>query len=152
MQKRLSLGTAWPTRRLDDAGSEMAKRFIRADMAKIALDNGSVISAALFGAKRRVLNCLVQKHQFHETIKASVGVDASIATFDAAYAEIQNPTPVSPESLSQNLQFDRWYRGRPGGLPIREASMASSPDRTRCWQRVSKLWLIIKTWNMAESI
>ena len=86
---------------VDDAGSEMAKRFIRADMAKIALDNGSVISAALFGAIAASSELPFKKQQFHETIKASgVGVDASIATFDAAYAEIQNPTPVSPVKKS----------------------------------------------------
>ena len=103
---------------VDDAGSEMAKRFIRADMAKIALDNGSVISAALFGAIAASSELPFKKQQFHETIKASgVGVDASIATFDAAYAEIQNPTPVSPVKKVS----PRTYRLTGGTAADREA-------------------------------
>lgn len=67
-----------------------AKRMVRFDMAQTAEDNGSVISAVLFGALCAAGVLPFNRAQFEATIaRSSVGVEASLRAFAAAYDKAQ---------------------------------------------------------------
>ena len=70
-----------------DAAAFAAKRTIAFDMEALALENGSVISAALFGALAAAGVLPFDRSAFEATIKAGGrGAEASLRAFDAAYA------------------------------------------------------------------
>ena len=70
-----------------DAADFAAKRTIAFDMEALALKNGSVISAALFGALAAAGVLPFDRSAFEATIKAGGrGAEASLRAFDAAYA------------------------------------------------------------------
>ncbi|HEV2042745.1 MAG TPA: indolepyruvate oxidoreductase subunit beta family protein [Casimicrobiaceae bacterium] len=77
-----------------------AKRFIRFDMAQVAEDAGSVISAVLFGALAGAGVLPFSRAQFEATIeRGGVGVEPSLKAFAAAVARAQHagegaPTPA----------------------------------------------------------
>lgn len=74
------------TETLIRAGREAAKRFVHADMARIAETTGSVISAVLFGALAGAEVLPFTRAQFEEAIhRGGVGVEASLAAFAAGY-------------------------------------------------------------------
>ncbi|MFN3145234.1 MAG: indolepyruvate oxidoreductase subunit beta family protein [Paracoccaceae bacterium] len=67
------------------AAAEVAKEFIAFDMERIALDSGTVISAALFGALAGSGTLPFDAESYRETIRASGrGVEASLRAFEAA--------------------------------------------------------------------
>ena len=64
-----------------------AKRFVRFDMAQVAEDSGSVISAVLFGAMAGTGVLPFSRAQFEQTIeRGGVGVKASLKAFGAGFA------------------------------------------------------------------
>ncbi|MFZ3290227.1 MAG: 2-oxoacid:acceptor oxidoreductase family protein, partial [Telluria sp.] len=66
--------------RLIDAGQAAAQRFVHADFARLAEDNGSVISAALFGALAGAGKLPFTREQFEEAIRrGGVGIATSLA-------------------------------------------------------------------------
>lgn len=74
------------TDRLVKAGRDAAKRFIHADMARVAESTGSVISAVLFGALAGADVLPFTRAQFEEAVRrGGVGVEASLAAFAAGY-------------------------------------------------------------------
>ena len=76
-----------------DEASKMAKHFIGFDMAKVAQESQSVISAVLFGSLAASKTLPFTKEQFEETIrKGGVGVVQSLKAFAQSYALSQDST------------------------------------------------------------
>lgn len=72
--------------RLIDAGYAAAQRFVHEDFARLAEQNDSVISAALFGALAGTGKLPFAREQFEEAIRrGGVGVGTSLAAFNAGY-------------------------------------------------------------------
>lgn len=89
-------GTGDPITVLDASGVA-ARRSIVFDMQKLAEDNGSVISAAMFGALCGAGVLPFDRTAFEAAIKAGgKGVEASLRTFGAAFARARGgrPDPV----------------------------------------------------------
>ncbi len=89
------------------AGAEKAKQFICFDMAAVADQAGSVISAVMFGAVAGSGLLPFRREQFEEAIrKGGVGVEASLrafaAGFERASGELVEPAaaPVPPATTS----------------------------------------------------
>jgi indolepyruvate ferredoxin oxidoreductase beta subunit len=73
--------------RLLDAGYAAAQRFVHADFARLAEENGSVISAALFGALAGSGKLPFAREQFEAAIRrGGVGIKTSLAAFNAGFA------------------------------------------------------------------
>ncbi|MET0859073.1 MAG: indolepyruvate oxidoreductase subunit beta family protein [Telluria sp.] len=84
-------------RRLIEAGYAAAQRFVHADFAKLAEQNGSVISAALFGALAGSGKLPFDRSQFEAAIRrGGVGIDTSLAAFDAGFAVGASPQAAAP--------------------------------------------------------
>ncbi|MDE0974840.1 MAG: indolepyruvate oxidoreductase subunit beta family protein [Candidatus Nanopelagicales bacterium] len=79
-----------------EAAKSSAKRFIRADFNKLALDNGSVISASLFGAIAAAQVIPFTREQCEDVIRTGgKGIEASLATFKAGFdAALASERPV----------------------------------------------------------
>lgn len=83
--------------RLVEAGAAAAQRFVHADFARLAEQNGSVISAALFGALAGSDKLPFARHQFEAAIRrGGVGIDTSLAAFAAGFAVGATPRAVAP--------------------------------------------------------
>lgn len=80
-----------------------AKRTVRFDMAQTAEENGSVISAVMFGALCAAGVLPFSRAQFEATIaRSSVGVEASQRAFAAAHAKAQQgPVQNSPAAAEK---------------------------------------------------
>jgi indolepyruvate ferredoxin oxidoreductase beta subunit len=69
------------------ACSSAAKVFVRQDFARLADEKRSVISAALFGALAGTGRLPFERKQFEDAIrKGGVGVESSLAAFDAGFS------------------------------------------------------------------
>jgi indolepyruvate ferredoxin oxidoreductase, beta subunit len=87
-------GIANPVTVVDAAGIA-AKRAITFDMQRIAEQNDSVISAAMFGALAGAQVLPFAREAFEATVRAGdKGVAASLRAFGAAYDEVGRPAPV----------------------------------------------------------
>ncbi|MFC0133245.1 indolepyruvate oxidoreductase subunit B [Massilia eurypsychrophila] len=83
--------------RLIEAGYAAAQRFVHADFARLAEQNGSVISAALFGALAGSGKLPFVRDQFEQAIRrGGVGIDTSLAAFNAGFAVGASPQAVAP--------------------------------------------------------
>jgi indolepyruvate ferredoxin oxidoreductase beta subunit len=81
--------------RLLDAGYAAAQRFVHADFARLAEENGSVISAALFGALAGSGKLPFAREQFEAAIRrGGVGIKTSLAAFNAGFA-VGSAAPTS---------------------------------------------------------
>jgi indolepyruvate ferredoxin oxidoreductase beta subunit len=70
-----------------EAGKAAARRFVRTDFAHLAEQNGSVISAALFGALAGTGTLPFDRVHFEAAIRrGGIGVDSSLKAFAAGYA------------------------------------------------------------------
>jgi indolepyruvate ferredoxin oxidoreductase beta subunit len=79
------------TPRLIEAAKTAARVFVCNDFARIADENGSVISAALFGALAGTRTLPFSREEFEAAIRRSgVGVESSLAGFAAAFAAPPN--------------------------------------------------------------
>ncbi len=88
--------------RLIEAGRAAAQRFVHADFARLAEQNGSVISAALFGALAGSGKLPFARSQFEAAIRrGGVGIDTSLAAFDAGFKVASNPPAPAPAAASQ---------------------------------------------------
>lgn len=68
--------------------AKASKRYVRFDMAQLAEENGSVISAVLFGALAGTGVLPFSRAQFEQTIeRGGVGVKPSLRAFGAAFAK-----------------------------------------------------------------
>jgi len=72
------------------AARATSKQFLKADLAQIAADNGSVISASLFGAIAASQALPFSRESFEQAIRdGGIGVASSLRAFDAGFAAIQ---------------------------------------------------------------
>jgi indolepyruvate ferredoxin oxidoreductase beta subunit len=79
-----------------------ARRFVRFDMAQLAEETGSVISAVLFGALAGTGVLPFSRAQFEATIeRGGVGVKASLKAFAAAYARAQGAPDAQASDAAQ---------------------------------------------------
>ena len=75
---------------VSDAIGVVAKRRIVFDMNRVAVENGSVISSALFGSLSASGALPFPRDDYHAVIrKSGKGVEASIRTFDAAASQVE---------------------------------------------------------------
>jgi indolepyruvate ferredoxin oxidoreductase beta subunit len=93
------------------AAQAAAKRFVTFDMAALAEESGSVISAVLFGALAAAKALPFDREAFEATIRAAgVGVEPSLRAFAAGYdratAELASGRPaVAPNSPGASKRF-----------------------------------------------
>jgi indolepyruvate ferredoxin oxidoreductase beta subunit len=91
------------TERLEDGIQKAARRCISFDMAALAEQTGSVISAVLFGALAGSNTLAFTRAQFEDTIRrGEVGVDASLKAFGAGHdqsigGQSERPAPLLPD-------------------------------------------------------
>ncbi len=87
------------------AASLAAKRFLRADLAALASESGSVISATMFGAIAGSGALPFPREAFEEAIRAGgVGVEASLRAFDAAFDCLEeNPLDNKKDAQDETL-------------------------------------------------
>lgn len=107
-----------------EAGSRHAKRFLHDDMQNLARREGSVISAALFGALAGSGELPFSDDAYRETIRrAGVGADASLRAWQAGCQAVREPLRVdtSPGSVTDE----------PPPLPARAASAETERLRRR---------------------
>lgn len=83
-----------------------SKQYIKFDMAKVAEQTGSVISAVLFGALAASGAVPFNKQQFEETIeRGGVGVKASLRAFNKAF-EITTTQKFDDERVESSFNID----------------------------------------------
>jgi indolepyruvate ferredoxin oxidoreductase, beta subunit len=113
-----------------EAARAAAKQFLAFDMAAIAEETESVISAALFGALAASGALPFARSAYEATIQeAGLGVAASLRAFDRAYeaalAEQRSATPAVPPPNSASL------KRLPDLRPIGEAGFDALVERAR---------------------
>ena len=92
--------------RLVDAVQAAARRFVHADFAQLAERNGSVISAALFGALAGSTALPFTREQFEQAItRGGVGVKTSLAAFGAGFGVAAGTTSAAPAPPPQQAIF-----------------------------------------------
>ncbi len=102
-----------------------SKRFIAFDLEKVAVENGSMISASLFGALAGSGVLPFARESYEQTISASGrGVKASLAAFDGGYEGAKGQSMASPTSgdsgeASATALFSPPLRGEDGGSQMR---------------------------------
>lgn len=80
-----------------DLAAKAASRLVAADMEKLARNNGSVISASLFGALAGARVLPFTPVQFQEVIRAGGrGIEASLRAFDAGRAAVEEGASGQP--------------------------------------------------------
>ncbi|GAA3526012.1 indolepyruvate oxidoreductase subunit beta family protein [Zobellella aerophila] len=99
------------------AAREMARRYISFDMAAVAEQTGSVISAVLFGAIFGSGALPFPREAFEQAIReGGIGVDKSLAAFTAGAVQAQRPDVVAAhEPVAEEAPC--WqYRGDDAGV------------------------------------
>jgi indolepyruvate ferredoxin oxidoreductase, beta subunit len=106
-------GTADPGPVMDTAQS-VSRRFVAADMQRIAETSGSVISSSLFGALAGSGALPFARDAFEATIRSSgVGVEASLRAFGAGFATVNAPAaPAEPAMPPAGLAVGGSVRDR----------------------------------------
>jgi indolepyruvate ferredoxin oxidoreductase, beta subunit len=84
-----------------DAARKSSKRFLGCDLDRLAVQNGSVISASLFGALAAAKILPFAREEFEATIEAGGrGAAASLKAFRAGYEATQRPESEGALGLS----------------------------------------------------
>ena len=107
-----------------EAGYRHAQRFLHEDMQALARANGSVLSAALFGALAGCRELPFEDAAFEATVqRAGVGVQASLRCWRAALDAVRRPVrrDAPPDPMATT----------PRPLPTQAASPAVEPLRAR---------------------
>jgi len=108
-----------------EAGTGYAQRFLHDDMQQLARREGSVISAALFGALAGSGELPFTDDAFRDTIRrAGVGAEPSLRAWQAGCTAIREPIRTAAEQSP--------LPGEPAPLPAR----AASPEVERLRERV----------------
>ena len=95
-----------------------AQRLILADMDRLATEQGSVISASLFGALAGSAALPFDRAAFEDSIRASgKGVEASLRAFSAGYDVAQSGAETLPTSATH-----------------RQANLSGPASRLRAWE------------------
>lgn len=102
------------------AASAAAKRFIAFDMAALAEESGSVISAVLFGALAAAKALPFERAAFEATIRAAgVGVEPSLRAFALGYDQTTTELALSKAPAVPKPTADKRF---PGLAPIGHAA------------------------------
>ena len=129
--------------RLLDAGQAAARRFVHADFAQLAERNGSVISAALFGALAGSDALPFTREQFEQAItRGGVGVKTSLAAFGAGFgvaggtsaAELPaapQPVVLGPRLARQAAQIARDFPAEAAAVVAEGAKRLADYQDTR---------------------
>ncbi len=118
---------------VDVAAKAASKRFLKADLAQIAADNGSVISASLFGAIAASQALPFTRDAFEQAIRdGGIGVASSLAAFTAAHSAIERGeadavTIAVPEAANDDIDAPRLN----GGDASQQAQYAKLCERMR---------------------
>lgn len=125
-----------------DAAGVAARRTIAFDMERIAAENGSVISAALFGALAAAEVLPFARSAFEATIGAGgKGIEPSLRTFAAAYDRARRPP--EPVRHKPEKRFDPLPEsaGHPAldALLVRIRSELPEPVRSMAFAGVKRL-------------
>lgn len=84
------------------AGSAAAKTFVQGDFSRVAEENGSVISAALFGALAASRALPFSRDQFESAIQRSeVGVKKSLAAFSTGFDMVARPADLPARAKTE---------------------------------------------------
>jgi indolepyruvate ferredoxin oxidoreductase beta subunit len=106
-------GTANPVTVVEATGVA-AKRTIVFDMQKLAEQNGSVISAAMFGALAGAAVLPFPRAAFETAVRAGgKGVTSSLKAFGAAFDQVNNPPPVIKADPVKTLEEPPLAVGKP---------------------------------------
>jgi indolepyruvate ferredoxin oxidoreductase beta subunit len=110
-----------------DAARKSAKRFLGCDLEKVAVENGSVISASLFGALAGAEILPFPRESFVATIEAGGrGVSASVKAFDAGCEAVQRPEAEGAQ-IADSAPLK----------PVPVATAAFGPEReTSAWREL----------------
>jgi indolepyruvate ferredoxin oxidoreductase beta subunit len=110
-----------------DAARKSAKRFLATDLDRLAVENGSVISASLFGALAGAGVLPFARDAFEGTIEAGGrGAAASLKAFRAGYEAVQRPE-------AQRAQVQN---GPAAPAPGRAGSVVGPEAETRAWSQL----------------
>jgi indolepyruvate ferredoxin oxidoreductase beta subunit len=109
-----------------DAARRSAKRFLATDLDRLAVENGSVISASLFGALAGSGVLPFAREAFEAVIEAGGrGAAASLKAFRAGYEAVQRPEAEGAQGA-----------GRPAPAEKRDAAVAGPQAETRAWSQL----------------
>ncbi|MBA3449338.1 MAG: indolepyruvate oxidoreductase subunit beta family protein [Pseudaminobacter sp.] len=138
------------SQKVHETAEAAAKRFITFDMEKIAVANGSMISASLLGALAGCGALPFARETYEETIRASGrGVKASLAAFGAAYDRVQGGSAPMPRVVTPGGIRDEAAKHSPvssvsaaesvtGKAQVAVTGNARGPDRMLAdWQALS---------------
>jgi indolepyruvate ferredoxin oxidoreductase beta subunit len=115
-----------------EAAIANSRRFLAFDMAAIAEADGSVISAALFGALAASRALPFPRGAFERTIRAAgIGIEASLRTFARAYdrAEAELRAPGKPTPPAAGAPGKRFPKLEPIGDAGYDALISEARDR-----------------------
>ncbi len=99
------------SQKLLEASQAAARQFVHGDFARLADEHGSVISASLFGALAARGGLPFTREQFVDAIRrGGVGVESSLAAFEAGYAAASQPAPIKPPPVSSPAASNRTGR------------------------------------------
>ena len=116
------------------AAGLMAKRFVAADFEALAVQNGSIISASLFGALAGSRVLPFAREAFEAAIRGGgKGVEGSLRAFSAAFEAAQEPVPGKIAAQRPGALMVRgparmvreWHRlkARAEALPVAEMAL-----------------------------
>ncbi|MEO8721987.1 MAG: indolepyruvate oxidoreductase subunit beta family protein [Sphingobium sp.] len=113
-----------------DAIGVTARQTIVFDMNALAVANGSVISAALFGSLAASGALPFTRTDYHAVIKADgKGVEASVRTFDAAFDQVTAPQHIAFADTASTLET----------AETRVAPLPPRPTDQRLGERVERI-------------
>ena len=126
--------------KVHEAARAASKQFLAFDMAAIAEQSESVISAALFGALAASGALPFPRAAYEATIReAGVGVEASLRAFgrayDAAVAELEVAVARAAEAAPRRKSFPSCGRSATPVSTPWSSVRASCPSRCTAWSR-----------------
>jgi indolepyruvate ferredoxin oxidoreductase beta subunit len=112
-----------------EAAQSAAKRFHAFDMAEIAAETGSVISAVMFGALAGSGALPFPRRSYEDTIRrAGVGVEASLRAFGRGYEEAQKGRSDAPPVPARSAKDAKRF---PALQPVGHAAFDALVTRAR---------------------
>lgn len=117
--------------RVYEAAHAASKQFLAFDMATIAEETESVVSAALFGALAASGALPYPREAYEATVRAAgLGVEASLRAFDRAYAAAENERRA-PTALAARPSGGSVKKKLPALGPIGDAAFDALVERAR---------------------
>jgi len=111
------------------AAKQAASKLIMADMEKLAIDQGSVISASLLGALAASGELPFSRESYEEAIRASgKGIDASLRAFAAGYDAASTST--------KSLQNADQIHGQATDLAFKPVQAIGPAKATAAWEQL----------------